>query len=141
MNMAQLCKRILGMAARCLGALALLACGLFCAFGFMASFEPLSGPALPWQAGYAGLGCACFTAIGVLLVRPGRQILGAIALSAGAVFSVLGLVESSFATKGFAQLVCATFVVVSLIGAVALFSKGLRQRRVPLGTSSPRDLT
>jgi hypothetical protein len=47
--------QILRMLARILAALVLLAIALFCAFGFLASFEPGNG--LIWKVGYGALGC------------------------------------------------------------------------------------
>jgi len=49
--------RVVGVIARLLASLALLAVAGFCAFGFMASFEP--GCWWGWKAVYAGLGAAC----------------------------------------------------------------------------------
>jgi len=47
--------QILRMLARILAALVLLAMALFCAFGFLASFEPGNG--LIWKVGYGALAC------------------------------------------------------------------------------------
>jgi hypothetical protein len=54
--------------ARILGSLALLALGLFCAFGFLASFEPGNG--VQWRIGYGLLGCGCLAGATAGLLRP-----------------------------------------------------------------------
>jgi LPXTG-motif cell wall-anchored protein len=43
---------------RITGALGLFAIAAFCAFGFMATFEPSASPRWPWQVGYGLIGLA-----------------------------------------------------------------------------------
>ena len=58
--------------ARVSAALALLAIALFCAFGFLAAFEPGNG--WFWKLGYGALGCLCVTAaVGLLRRRGGSR--------------------------------------------------------------------
>lgn len=66
--------KALGILARILGALVLLALFLFCAFGFLASFEPGNG--LIWKVGYGALACG-FLVGAVVLVRRGIANRGA----------------------------------------------------------------
>ena len=56
---------------RITGALALLAFAAFCAFGFLASFEPSASPRRPWKVGYAVLGVGCLTGA-IRVLRPRR---------------------------------------------------------------------
>ena len=53
------------------GSLLLLAVAAFCAFGFMATFEPTDRTAefLAFRIGYAVIGVGCFIGVVVLLVR------------------------------------------------------------------------
>jgi uncharacterized membrane protein HdeD (DUF308 family) len=49
-----------------------IAFAAFCAFGFLASFEPSDSPSWPWQLAYATLGiCSLFIPV-LLLVKSGR---------------------------------------------------------------------
>lgn len=57
---------------RFLLALSLLTFAAFCAFGFLASFEPSASPRWPGQVGYAVLGVAGLTGA-IRLLRPKRQ--------------------------------------------------------------------
>jgi peptidoglycan/LPS O-acetylase OafA/YrhL len=106
---------------RLLGALALIAITLFCVFGFKASFEPPNW--VPYQAGYGTFGCGCLIGAMVLLHRTSARTLGALALVAIAIFSVLGFVESSLASRLAWQVVYGTFTCGGLIGATALLPK------------------
>ena len=53
--------------ARIIGVLALLAIAAFCAFGFLASFEPGNG--WEWKLGYGAVGCGCLVGVVALLRR------------------------------------------------------------------------
>jgi uncharacterized membrane protein YkvI len=58
---------------RIIAALVLVAVAAFCAFGFLASFEPGNG--LSWKVAYGGL--ACFSlgcAVAVVCSRAGRRV-------------------------------------------------------------------
>ena len=57
--------------ARVLGSLALLALALFCAFSFLASFEPGNG--LEWKLVYGVLGCGSLPGAVALLRAKGRD--------------------------------------------------------------------
>lgn len=61
--------QILKLLARILAALVLLAMALFCAFGFLASFEPGNG--ILWKFGYGALACG-FLVGAVALLRGGN---------------------------------------------------------------------
>jgi hypothetical protein len=65
--------QVMKILARILGALVLLAMALFCAFGFLASFEPGNG--LIWKLGYGALACG-FLVGAVALFRGGRKNAG-----------------------------------------------------------------
>ena len=106
---------------RLLGALALIAITLFCAFGFMASFEPPNW--VPYQAGYGTFGCGCLIGALVLLHRTSARTLGGLALVAMAIFSVLGFAESSLSSRLAWQVVYGTFACGGLIGAIALLPR------------------
>ena len=54
---------------RIVGAVVLLALGLFCLFGFLASFEPGNG--LEWKVVYGALACGCL--VGAALALMGRD--------------------------------------------------------------------
>jgi hypothetical protein len=58
-----------------LGSLLLLALAVFCAFGFMATFEPAARTAefLAFRIGYAVIGIGCLVGAGVLLVKAMRK--------------------------------------------------------------------
>jgi len=55
-----------------LGSLLLLAIAAFCAFGFMASFEPTAN-ALAFRIGYAVVGVACLVSVVLLIVSAMRR--------------------------------------------------------------------
>lgn len=58
-----------------LGSLLLLAIAAFCAFGFMATFEPTDRTAefLAFPIGYAVVGIACFVGVVLLIVNGMRR--------------------------------------------------------------------
>lgn len=63
-----------GAFARIVGAIGLLGFSLFCAFGFLASFEPSATSNLPWKLGYAALGLFCLGGACLLLKRTLSQM-------------------------------------------------------------------
>ena len=54
-----------------LGAVVLLALGLFSAFGFLPSFEPGNG--FVWKVGYGALTCACLAGAVALVRRAAKN--------------------------------------------------------------------
>ena len=55
-----------------LGSLLLLAIAAFCAFGFMATFEPTAN-ALAFRIGYAVIGLGCLVGVGFLVGNAVRR--------------------------------------------------------------------
>jgi len=106
-------------ACRLLGALALVAIALFCAFGFLASFEPPYW--VLYQAGYGIFGSGCLVGAMPLLGRTSARTFGALGFVAIAIFFVLGFVESSLSSRVAWQLAYATLACGCLTGAIALF--------------------
>jgi hypothetical protein len=113
---------------RMLGVSALTNIAWFCAFGFLAAFELSPSAGLLWQVGYGVLGCGCLTGAIALLGRRRARFQGTTALLAITIFSVLGFVESSLASRLPSQAAYAALMSICLAGAVALVP---RQRRIP----------
>ena len=63
-----------GAFAQIVGAIGLLGIFLFCAFGFLASFEPSATSNVPWKLGYAALGLFCLCGASLLLKRTLSQM-------------------------------------------------------------------
>ena len=56
---------------RIIGTTVLLVVFAFCGFGFLATFEPLDSPVLPWRIGYGILGT--LSLVGIALLLRGRK--------------------------------------------------------------------
>ncbi|HXR46579.1 MAG TPA: hypothetical protein VN784_03990 [Candidatus Limnocylindrales bacterium] len=111
-------------------AVVLLCATAFCAFGFLASFEPGNG--WQWKAGYGALVCGGLGGAVAVLRRTQASTLGALALFALTMLCVLGFMESylsSVGQVGFGALGC-----VCLTGGVALLGRGGKRERPDNGS-------
>jgi len=59
--------------ARVAASILALGCAAFCAFGFLASFEPSDSPNWPWKVGYGVLGIGALVAA-ALVLRKGVRV-------------------------------------------------------------------
>ena len=111
-------------------ALALLGVTAFCAFGFLASFEPGNG--WQWKAGYGALVCGSRVGAVALLCRTRVPTLGALALFALTMLCVLGFMESYHSSAG--RVGYGALGGICLTSGVALLSRRVKNERPDNGS-------